>query len=63
MSKSFFKIKVKRKAVRALEHLPKHYKLKVLEVLKKLRITLVLSRNYDAEKLKGFEDASQDPYR
>jgi len=38
LSGDFFEIKVKRRAVRALERLPRHYKLRVLEVLDGLRV-------------------------
>ena len=37
MSKGFFKVKVKRRAARALEGLQDHYKLKVLRVLEDLK--------------------------
>jgi len=40
-----------------LEGLPKHYKLKVLEVLDKLKMNPIPFRDYDVKKLKGFEDA------
>jgi len=48
--------KVKRKAIRDLERLPKDYRLKVLEVLDRLRTDPILFRSYDLKKLKGLED-------
>ncbi len=57
MSGDFFEIKVKRRAVRALERLPRHYKLRVLEVLDGLRVNPIPFKEYDVKKLKGFEDA------
>ena len=54
MDKELFK--VKRKAIRDLERLPKDYRLKVLEVLDRLRTDPILFRSYDLKKLKGLED-------
>lgn len=51
------KLKVKHRAVRALERLPRYYKLRVLEVLDELRVNPIPFREYDVKKLKGFEDA------
>ncbi len=56
MSEGLFRVKVKRKAIRTLERLPKDYGLRVLEVLDKLRINPLPFRDYDIKKLKGFED-------
>ncbi len=56
MSEGLFKVKVKRRAVRTLERLPKDYRLRVLEVLDKLRTNPLPFRDYDIKKLKGFED-------
>jgi len=56
LSENFFEIKVKRRAVRALELLPERYRLRVLEVLDRLKVNPVPFRDYDIKKLKGFED-------
>jgi len=56
LSEGLFKVKVKRRAVRTLERLPKDYRLRVLEVLDKLRTNPLPFRDYDIKKLKGFED-------
>ena len=56
MSNNLFKVKIKRRAVKTLERLPEHYKLKVLEALDKLKTDPVPFRDYDIKKLKGFED-------
>jgi len=56
LSEGLFRVKVKRKAIRTLERLPKDYGLRVLEVLDKLRINPLPFRDYDIKKLKGFED-------
>ena len=56
MSEGLFRVKVKRKAIRTLERLPKDYGLRVLEVLDKLRINPLPFKDYDIKKLKGFED-------
>ncbi|BAN89832.1 type II toxin-antitoxin system RelE family toxin [Aeropyrum camini] len=51
-----FNIKVKRRAFRALERLPRDYRLRVLEVLDELSINPIPFREYDLKKLKGYED-------
>jgi len=56
LSEGLFKVRVKRRAVRTLERLPKDYRLRVLEVLDKLRTNPLPFRDYDIKKLKGFED-------
>ena len=56
MSENLFQIKVKRRAARALERLPEHYRFRVLEVLDKLRTNPIPFRDYDVKKLKGFDD-------
>ncbi len=56
MSGNLFQIKVKRRAARALERLPEHYRFRVLEVLDKLRTNPIPFRDYDIKKLKGFDD-------
>ena len=56
MGKNFFEIKVKRRVIRALEDLPERYRLRVLEVLDRLKVNPVPFRDYDIKKLKGFED-------
>jgi len=56
LSEGLFRVKVKRKAIRTLERLPKDYGLRVLEVLDKLRINPLPFKDYDIKKLKGFED-------
>jgi len=55
--------KVKRKAIRDLERLPKDYRLKVLEVLDRLRTDPILFRSYDLKKLKGLEDTFRITFR
>ncbi len=57
MSEELFKVKVKRRAAKTLEHLPKDYRLRVLEILDKLKTNPIPFKNYDIKKLKGFEDA------
>lgn len=61
MDKELFK--VKRKAIRDLERLPKDYRLKVLEVLDRLRTDPILFRSYDLKKLKGLEDTFRITFR
>jgi len=56
LSKSLFEVKVKRRAARALERLPEHYRLRVLEALDKLRVNPIPFKDYDIKRLKGFED-------
>jgi len=56
LSENLFQIKVKRRAARALERLPEHYRFRVLEVLDKLRTNPIPFRDYDVKKLKGFDD-------
>jgi len=56
LSGNLFQIKVKRRAARALERLPEHYRFRVLEVLDKLRTNPIPFRDYDIKKLKGFDD-------
>jgi len=56
LDKELFKVKVKRKAIKNLEQLPKDYRLRVLEVLDRLRTDPIPFRSYDVKKLKGFED-------
>ncbi len=52
-----FKVRIKRRVARTLERLPKKYRLRVLEVLDKLKINPIPYKDYDVKKLKGFEDA------
>ncbi len=56
MSENLFEVKVKRRAAKALERLPEHYRLRVLEALDKLRVNPMPLNNYDVKKLKGLED-------
>jgi len=56
LSKELFKVKVKRKAIRTLERLPRNHRFRVLEILDKLRTNPLPFRDYDVKKLKGFED-------
>jgi len=56
LSEEFFKVKIKRRAVRALERLPREYRVRVLEALDSLKVNPVPSRDYNVKKLKGFED-------
>ena len=49
-------MKIKRRAVKALERLPEPYRLRVLKVLEELRSDPIPFRNYDVKKLRGFED-------
>jgi len=56
LDNNLFKIKIKRGAVKSLERLPEHYRLKVLEILEKLKTNPIPYRDYDVKKLKGFED-------
>lgn len=49
-------MRIKRKAAKTLERLPKEYRLRVLEVLDELKTNPVPYKNYDIKKLKGFED-------
>jgi len=51
-----FKVRIKRKAARILERLPKEYRLRVLEVLDRLETDPIPYKDYDIKKLKGFED-------
>lgn len=48
--------KIKRRAVRALEKLPRHYRFRILEVLDKLRTNPIPFRDYNIKKLKGFDN-------
>ncbi len=57
MDEKLFKVKIKRKAARTLECLPKDCRLRILEVLDKLKTNPVPYSEYDIKKLKGFEDA------
>ncbi|MCD6300691.1 MAG: type II toxin-antitoxin system RelE/ParE family toxin [Staphylothermus sp.] len=56
MNNELFEVKIKRKAARTLERLPKEYRLRVLEVLDKLKTNPIPYKDYDIKKLKGFED-------
>ncbi len=56
MNEEPFKVRIKRKAAKTLERLPKEYRLRVLEVLDELKTNPVPYKNYDIKKLKGFED-------
>ena len=56
MSTSDFSVKVKRRALRTLERLPVHYRLRVLELLEHLAKNPIPFRDYDLKKLRGFED-------
>ena len=51
-----FDVKVKRRALKALERLPRDYRLRVLEVLDELSINPIPLRKYDLKKLKGYRD-------
>jgi len=50
-----FRVRVKRRAARALEELPREYQLKVLEVLETLEENPLPRQEYDLKKLRGFE--------
>lgn len=54
MSEDFFEIKVKRRAVRALERLPRYYKLRVLEVLDELRVNPISIQRVRCEEAQRF---------
>jgi len=51
-----FRVRVKHRAARALENLPREYQLKVLKVLETLEENPLPSQEYDLRKLRGFED-------
>ena len=55
-SSSFFSVKVKRRAFKALERLPTDYKLRVLEILDELSSNPIPYKGYDLKKLKGYKD-------
>ena len=56
MNEEPFKVRIKRKVAKTLEHLSKEYRLRVLEVLDKLKTNPIPYKDYDIKKLKGFED-------
>ena len=56
LSRGFFKVKIKRRAVRALERIHRGYRIRVLETLDVLKINPVPLRDYDLKKLRGYED-------
>ena len=56
MSNNVFTVKVKRRAYKTLERLPRDYMHRVLEVLDELSRNPVPFRRYDLKKLKGYED-------
>jgi len=57
-----FRVKIKRKAVRTLERLPKEYRLRVLEVLDELKTDPLPYKDYDIKKLRGILDFFLDLY-
>ncbi|MEB3780828.1 MAG: type II toxin-antitoxin system RelE/ParE family toxin [Desulfurococcales archaeon] len=56
MNDNVFVVKVKRRAFKALERLPRDYRLRVLEALDKLSTNPIPFKRYDLKKLKGYED-------
>ncbi|MEB2793597.1 MAG: type II toxin-antitoxin system RelE/ParE family toxin [Caldisphaeraceae archaeon] len=56
MSDNVFNVKVKRWAFKALERLPRDYRLRILEALDELSINPIPFKKYDLKKPKGYED-------
>ena len=56
MNDNVFVVKVKRRAFKALEGLPRDYRLRVLEALDELSTNPIPFKRYDLKKLKGYED-------
>jgi len=56
LSDNTFNVNVKRRAFKALERLPRDYRLRVLEVLDELSANPIPFKRYDLKKLKGYED-------
>ena len=56
MNDNVFVVKVKRRAFKALERLPRDYRLRVLEALDELSTNPIPFKRYDLKKLKGYED-------
>ncbi len=56
MNNNVFDVKVKRRVFKALERLPRDYRLRVLEALDELSTNPVPFKKYDLKKLKGYED-------
>ncbi len=55
MNDNVFNVKVKRRAFKALERLPRDYRLRVLEALDELSTNPIPFKRYDLKKLKGYE--------
>jgi len=56
LNDNVFNVKVKHRAFKALERLPRDYRLRVLEVLDELSTNPIPFKRYDLKKLKGYED-------
>jgi len=56
LNDNVFNVKVKRRAFKALERLPRDYRLRVLEVLDELSANPIPFKKYNLRKLKGYED-------
>ena len=56
MNDNVFDVKVKRRAFKALEQLPRDYRLRVLEALDELSTNPIPFKRYDLKKLKGYKD-------
>jgi len=56
LNDNVFVVKVKRRAFKALERLPRDYRLRVLEALDELSTNPIPFKRYDLKKLKGYED-------
>ena len=56
MNDNIFNVKVKRRAFKALEWLPRDYVFKVLEALDELSTNPIPFKRYDLKKLKGYKD-------
>jgi len=56
LNDNVFSVKVKRRAFKALEWLPRDYRLRVLEVLDELSTNPIPFKKYYSKRLKGYED-------
>ncbi len=57
MNENMFRVKIKRRAVKILERLPRDYRIRILEILDELKVNPLPYKRYDLKKLKGVEDA------
>ncbi len=51
-----FRVRLKRRALKALEELPSHYLSKVVEVLDELEENPLPYKRFDLRKLRGYDD-------